>query len=627
MAKDLERALTASRSGQADQAEEDREFQEAIRLSKMENGATSHTPFEDQLRERTARMKRKAQEEVRHSVKRSHSGWTAVNTSSYSSSDPTSLAKSTLSPPSAAPSKLTITYPNGALRITRTPGRGNTKNCVNLTDLIHAKHLISACIFSYFIGDNELYEHLPLSKSSNAVPIYIGRDANQDPMVKEACSEVGISFDKSLSKKQLQSITSNLREMYRRMHGNNYHAFYAWSSASSHSKILVLVYPGFLRIVITSCNMMNIDTILGDNHYYIHDLPKLSSQATTEPSSFETGLLAHLQALSTPDIFLDSIRGMYDYSSVKVHLVTSVPAVCGGLKAENHGLLRLRRVIRDLDLNLPGKESGALRLEVCAASIGNLSAKWLCNFNDCALGKELIEVAGEDSVVPDLKLFYPSVRDVKEAHESAQDAASNIGCHARPWDKVPVEIKNIFHHYESKDTGRLFHQKFILAYNPQDTNAHPYYVYIGSANFSQSAWGALENDKNAVNNATCRTKIVKLNNFECGVVIPGSLVEGLLEPGTESWQSGIVPYVQTGKRYDLPKDKPWNGTLDFYINFLSYFMGSWSWEQSSRTIFRGLGTASTTDSAVLLNVRWTKNYQENQQDNSWLKFQGIGDVD
>jgi tyrosyl-DNA phosphodiesterase-1 len=62
-----------------------------------------------------------------------------------------------------------------------------------------------------------------------------------------------------------------------------------------------------------------------------------------------------------------------------------------------------------------------------------------------------------------------------------------------------------------------------------------------------------------MNEATCNTKLVKLSNFECGVVIPGELVESLLEPGTESWQSGIVPYVQTGKRYDLPKDRPWNG--------------------------------------------------------------------
>ncbi|TVY86325.1 Tyrosyl-DNA phosphodiesterase, partial [Lachnellula willkommii] len=558
MDEDLERALAVSHSEQADQLDEGRELQKAIRLSKSEHGTASPTPFEDQLRERTAKMTRKAEEELPHSVKRSHSGWNAVNVPSYSSSGPTFLAKSTPSPPSGASSKLSITYPNGALRITRTPGRGNTKNCVNLTDVIHARHLISACIFSFYIGDNELYEHLPLSHSSNAVPIYIGRDANQDPMVKEACSEAGIPFKDSLSKRQLQSITSNLRNLYSQKYGKNYHAFYAWSSASSHSKILVLVYPGFLRIVITSCNMMNIDTMLGDNHWYIHDLPKLSSPATSEPSTFEAGLLAHLKALSTPDVFLDSIRGMYDYAAVKVHLVTSVPGVCAGVKAEAYGLLRLRRVIQDLDLKMPEKESGELRLEVCAASVGNLSAKWLNAFNDCALGKETIEVASEDCAVPDLKLFYPSIGDVKKAHESSQDAASNIGCHTRPWDKALDGIKNIFHHYDSKDTGRLFHQKLILAYNPRDTNAPPYYVYVGSANFSQSAWGALENDKKANTPPTCNIKLVKLINFECGVVIPGSLIESLLEPGTKNWQSGIVPYVQKGKRYDLPKDRPWN---------------------------------------------------------------------
>jgi len=93
---------------------------------------------------------------------------------------------------------------------------------------------------------------------------------------------------------------------------------------------------------------------------------------------------------------------------------------------------------------------------------------------------------------------------------------------------------------------------------------------VGSANLSQSAWGALEQDKKG-NEATCNTKLVKLNNFECGVVVPGHLIEGLLEPGTESWQSGIVPYVQTGKRYNLPKDRPWNGTFYFHTNLLFSF--------------------------------------------------------
>jgi hypothetical protein len=68
-------------------------------------------------------------------------------------------------------SKPTMKYPNGALRITRTPGRAQSKNCVNLPDVIHKEHLISACVFSFFIAGDELYDHLPLSHSSDAVPV------------------------------------------------------------------------------------------------------------------------------------------------------------------------------------------------------------------------------------------------------------------------------------------------------------------------------------------------------------------------------------------------------------------------------------------------------------------------
>ncbi len=41
--------------------DEDRQLQEAIELSKMENDAKHSTLFEDQLRERSAGMKRKAE--------------------------------------------------------------------------------------------------------------------------------------------------------------------------------------------------------------------------------------------------------------------------------------------------------------------------------------------------------------------------------------------------------------------------------------------------------------------------------------------------------------------------------------------------------------------------------------
>lgn len=304
--------------------------------------------------------------------------------------------------------------------------------------------------------------------------------------------------------------------------------------------------------------MMDADTELADNHWYIHDMPKRSPPSTKSPAGFEANLLAHMTALGTPEAFLDSIRGVYDYSTVKVHLITSVPGMCSGAKAEQHGLLRLRRTIRQMDLKLPEKASlGELQIEVCTASVGNLSAKWLNGFYDCALGKDTLETYDEIRHVPNIKLFYPTMQDVRSADAAAQEAASNIGCHLRPWETAPQEVKRIFHHYQSKDRGKLFHQKLILAYNTRDRTQLPYYLYMGSANLSQSAWGALEPDKKG-NESTSNKKLAKLANFECGVLVPGHLIKDLLEEGTESWQEGIIPHVQDARPYDLPRDKAWN---------------------------------------------------------------------
>ncbi|KAI3399953.1 hypothetical protein diail_5109 [Diaporthe ilicicola] len=517
-------------SGQEELDEEECELQEGIRLSLMEQESTNPATKDSVATKRAA-----DKEFARDGVKRSRA------------------SRATGGLPEA-----TMAFPNGALRITRTPGRLSAKNCINLADVIHKDSLMSACVFAFFIANEELFKHLPLSHTSNAVPVYVGRDANMDPMTPEAYRKSGIAFREKVSKKQLQDICPMLEQLHRRAYGSNYHAFYAWSPGSSHSKILALVYSGFLRIVITSCNMMDMDTELGDNHWYIHDLPKLTSRQQGQLSPFESDLLSHLKALGTPIEFINSIQGRYDYSTVKVRLVTSVPGTYSGTKAQDCGLLRLREAIRGLDLNLAQKKrQGKLRLEVCAASLGNLSARWLDGFYDCALGRKYVEVAEDCDVPKDLKLFYPTVEDVRSADEEAQHGASNIGCHIRPWKEAPKAVKGIFHHYHSKDLGKLFHQKLILAYDPTLSGSLPYYVYIGSANISSSAWGALEKDKKE-NKATCDLKLIKTSNFECGVVVPGDVVATILEPGTTSWQNGIVPYDQTASRYDITKDRPWN---------------------------------------------------------------------
>lgn len=81
------------------------------------------------------------------------------------------VKRSKAAPATRAKPSTRIAFPNGALRITRTPGRLRSKNCINLTDVIHKDSLVSACVFSFFIANEELFEHLPLSRTSNAVPV------------------------------------------------------------------------------------------------------------------------------------------------------------------------------------------------------------------------------------------------------------------------------------------------------------------------------------------------------------------------------------------------------------------------------------------------------------------------
>jgi hypothetical protein len=118
--------------------------------------------------------------------------------------------------------------------------------------------------------------------------------------------------------------------------------------------------------------------------------------------------------------------------------------------------------------------------------------------------------------------------DVKRCPAETQEGASNVGCHLRPWPSAPVPIKRLFHHYTSKDDGRLFHMKLLMGFG-NDTTAKPKFIYIGSHNFSQGAyvlrlfpskthpnhrrylsWGQIST------NAKGEERMTDISNIECG---------------------------------------------------------------------------------------------------------------
>lgn len=103
----------------------------------------------------------------------------------------------------------------------------------------------------------------------------------------------GTNSKSKISGKHLEKIQPHMNQVYRQLHGNiltltfstaaililpadlhtliglgeNFHPFFPRCPGCAHSKILLLVYPTYLRLVITSCNFMNIDFREGDNHW------------------------------------------------------------------------------------------------------------------------------------------------------------------------------------------------------------------------------------------------------------------------------------------------------------------------------------------------------------------------
>ncbi|GAA5851933.1 hypothetical protein JCM8547_000103 [Rhodosporidiobolus lusitaniae] len=481
-------------------------------------------------------------------------------------------------------------YRNGALRITRTPGRAEagTRNCVELRDLLKPESLEGMWACAFFLEYDFFSPHVPVDGSGEHarrdVPIYFSRDFNQDPLRLIAAARAGLDLplkNRRYSKEQEDKIVPELCELWQHIAGPNWKASYPYASGCAHPKALVLKYPGFLLVVITSCNFMRIDMELSDNHWFIMSFPLLVNGQTAEPTEFEAHLLHMMGELDCPDSFVRSIRGKYDYSATvnRVHLVLSTPGVKTGGPARNYGVLRLGELAKELISPRLIKED-RIALEICIASLGTLKDEWAKKVDWVLKGKgadklaKLIDREREDKLSePEWTVVYPTKKTVNECSEEVQVAASNIGCAIRTsqWDHTPLSTRSMFHDYRSKDCGRLFHQKSILWLDklhlsfpsspPSSTSIDssspsvkpspppPLMLYLGSHNFSKAAWGTPSSSGGG------EPKLSDVANYELGVVVKGSEIEGLLEEGS-SWEEAVT-YERPARRYG-EDDKPWN---------------------------------------------------------------------
>ncbi|KAI0310622.1 tyrosyl-DNA phosphodiesterase-domain-containing protein [Amylostereum chailletii] len=351
---------------------------------------------------------------------------------------------------------------------------------------------------------------------------------------------------------------------------------------------LIFYKTGRLRIVISTANLIDYDWHDIKNSAWVQDVEKHSSairpdpEATDFPATFEHVLqalnvgpaltsLVHNDhpKIPLPSLHPGALRTNWDFSRVKAKLVSSIAGKHEGwprvLKNGHAALMKAVCEVSSLRSNRQGKN---VILECQGSFIGTYSTQWLNEFYTSATG-ESPEKWLDQPKSSLMKLPWPSIRILFPTAEWVRGSALGeksggmIFCRKIQWEdaKFPREL---FYQSRSKRGKVLMHSKMIIAIlNSPGSNSRnsdsdledddvvildekgsapgPLYgwAYVGSHDFTPSAWGTLS--------GSGRNPVLNVTIYELGIVLP-LYTERDLER-VACYQRPVMKYTS--------QDRPW----------------------------------------------------------------------
>jgi tyrosyl-DNA phosphodiesterase-1 len=318
-----------------------------------------------------------------------------------------------------------------------------------------------------------------------------------------------------------------------------------------HSKIMLLWYDQHLRIVISTGNLVPYDYDKVQNMVFIQDLLRVKV-STTEDSKmkdpviedpkmkglmmgdkFKTDLMGMLQSMGVgSDLVSDEELLQFDFERVKAKLVFSIPGMANCDRASGLGMLARQVPRTDVGLECQG------------SSLGVMGSTWLKDFACCAGGvlpvkEDKKRLLDEESMKNGgrlmregfmIKIVFPTMKHVVNS-PYGPGAFGTIFCQERYWSNTSYP-HDAFYQCESICKGsRPLHTKTIIAIKDEK----PMWYYIGSANFTPSAWGKFVKEKRAL----------MVANYELGVVV---MAEDLPDGFPSAYKRPPSPYDKD----DLP---------------------------------------------------------------------------
>ncbi|KAF5352877.1 hypothetical protein D9757_012107 [Collybiopsis confluens] len=367
-----------------------------------------------------------------------------------------------------------------------------------------------------------------------------------------------------------------------------------------HMKFMLLFYKtGRLRVVVSTANLIEYDWRDIENAVWLQDILPLSRKTTFDErhnESFQYVMKRVLDGVNVktalnimlkqghPDLPIQSTQELctsFDWSRVKAHLVPSF-AGKGWPKVLQNGHPRLMKAVRNMGLRTgKGPNAKKVQLEYQGSSLGQYTTQWMNEFYHSVRGESaedwLDTPKARRAKLPyptDVKVVFPSFLTVRGS-QYGEAGGSNIFCTRKQW-----EVKNfpraLFFDSNSKAGKTLMHTKMMVCTvssnvkpptfgergqkdniinvdtdsddSDSDNTAedeievvesHVGWAYLGSHNFTPSAWGYLS--------GSAFNPVLNTRNYELGVVFP-------LKDMSEANETACF---ERPPRHYGPNDLPW----------------------------------------------------------------------
>ncbi|KAG9193609.1 hypothetical protein G6011_03644 [Alternaria panax] len=438
----------------------------------------------------------------------------------------------------AAPDGTRLQYPRGAIKRTFASKYPRTDD-ITIDELLEASEVNIAVISSFQYDSGWLYEKL-------------------DPLkVKQIWLMNGKFKGEDVQAKRIQewkdSGVPNMKLHFPPMGG---------MIASMHSKFMLLFGKDKLRIAVPTANMTQTDwgevpndwqPGLMENSVFLIDLPRRSDNAATKEGDLTAFGRELLYFLEKQEVGSQVIDGLLKFDFTETSRLAFVHSIGGSHKMEpDHptGLPGLAHAIRELHLD--GVEH--IELDYAASSIGAINDNFLSRIHLAACGESFTTDTAPIANVRDSTRIYFPTNDTVEKSIGGPGCAGIVTLSPQCYN-APTFPKECMRDYDSMRRGMLSHNKLLFARGCNKDGKPFAWVYVGSANISESAWGGQKVLKSG------RMGSLNIRNWECGVImpVPDAKLQGLEQdrvPSMDVFAGTIeVPFRFPADKYD--GKQPW----------------------------------------------------------------------